>query len=130
MLSGLLGGSLFSRGLLTSIQAWTSTSTSLVTRRQGSLFLKTILKNRVLLLKPTPPLHYLFPLLMPNFLCSFPPACMSTSTLFFLRILVFVGPGTQDICSLSLNKNSFFYFIFSLLFFFLYFCWAWDPRHM
>ena len=43
---------------------------------------------------------------------------MSTSTLSFLRKLVFVGPGTQDICSLPLNKNSFF---FLSLFFFLYF---------
>ena len=33
VLSGPLGGSLFSRRLLTSTQAWTSTSTSVVTRR-------------------------------------------------------------------------------------------------
>ena len=33
---------------------------------------------------------------------------MSTFILFFLRVLVFVGPGTQDICCLPLNKYSFF----------------------
>ena len=39
MLSGPLGGSLFSRRLLTYIQAWTSTSIFLVTRRLRSLSL-------------------------------------------------------------------------------------------
>ena len=39
MLSGPLGGSLFSRRPLTSTQTWTSTSISQVTRRQRSLSL-------------------------------------------------------------------------------------------
>ena len=73
-LSGPLDGSLFSGRLLTSTQAWTSTSTSLVTRRQRSLSLRTILKNRVLLLKPTPTRSRLFLLLMPKFLYLSPPA--------------------------------------------------------
>ena len=51
-----------------------STSTSLVTRRRRSLFLRTILKNRVLLLKLIPPLHHMFLLLTHKFLCSSPPA--------------------------------------------------------
>ena len=46
---------------------------------------------------------------------------MSTSTLLFLHILVFVGLGTQDICSLPLNKNSFFFIFFFSLFFFCIF---------
>ena len=38
MLSGTLGGLIFSRRPLMYIQTWTSTSTSQVTRRQRSLF--------------------------------------------------------------------------------------------
>ena len=53
-------------------QAWILTSTSRVTRRQRSLSLRIILRNRVLLLKPTPPLHRLFLLLTPKFLYSSP----------------------------------------------------------
>ena len=68
------GGSLFSRRSLTSTQTWTSTSISQVTRRQRSLSLQIILKNRVLLLKPIPPLHRLFLLLTPKFLYSSLPA--------------------------------------------------------
>ena len=37
---------------------------------------------------------------------------MLTSVLFFLRILVFVGPGTQDICSLPLIKIHFLIFFY------------------
>ena len=67
-----LVGLLFSRRLLTYTQAWTLTSTSQVTRIQRSLSLRIILRNRVLLLKPTLPLHCLFLLLMPKFLYSSP----------------------------------------------------------
>ena len=68
------GGLPFNRRPLTYTQTWTSTSTSQVTRRQRSLSLRIILKNRVLLLKPIPPLHRLFLLLMLKFLYSSPPS--------------------------------------------------------
>ena len=65
------------------IQAWTSTSTSLATRRKRSLSPQTVLENRIPLLRPTLLLHLLLLPLMSN----------------FLRI---------DICSLFLNEYSFF----------------------
>ena len=67
-------GLLFSRRPLTRIQAWTSTSISQVTRRQRNLFLQIILKNQVLLLKPSPPLPRQFRLLTPKSLYSSLPA--------------------------------------------------------
>ena len=45
-----------------------------VTRRQRNLFLRIILKNRVLLLRATPPRHRLFLPLTPKFLYSSLPA--------------------------------------------------------
>ena len=52
-----------------------------------------------------PPADAYFPVLVSSCL-------MSTSILFFLRILVFFGPGIEDICSLPFNKYSFFFLFF------------------
>ena len=123
MLSGPLGGSLFSRRSLTYTQIWTSTSTFQVTRRQRNLSLRIILKNRVLPLKPTPPLHRSFLLLTPEFLYSFMPA--SRRLLYFsfhVYLFPFVGPGAQATCSLPFNKYSFFFF------YCLRFCWNILPQ--
>ena len=74
VLSRPLGGSLFSGKPLTYTRTWTSTSISEVTRMQKSLSLRIILKNRILLLEPIPPLRRLLLLLTSRFLYSFPPA--------------------------------------------------------
>ena len=74
MLSGPLGGLLFSRRPFTYTQTWTSTSIFRVTRRQRNLPLRIILKNLVLPLRPSPPRLCLYHLLMPKFLCSSLPA--------------------------------------------------------
>ena len=82
-----------------SIQALTSTSTFLATRRQRSPSPQTILENRIPLLRPIPLLH---PMLLP--LMSDLPLILS----FFFLYLCFAGPRTQDVCSFFLNKYSFF----------------------
>ena len=68
VLNGLLGGLPFRGRLLMFIPAWTSTSTSLATRRQRSPSPQTILENRMLPLRLTPFLHPLLLPLMPDFL--------------------------------------------------------------
>ena len=122
MLSGPLGGSLFSRRLLTYIQAWTSTSTSLVMRRLRSLSLKIILKNRVLLLKPTPPLHRLFLLLTPKFLHSsrLPDVDFYTFLFMYICFLLGLGPNTY-VAFLLINIHFFFSFVSLLTHFALFF---------
>ena len=99
VLNALLGGLPFRGRLLMPTQAWTSTSTSLVTRRRKSPFPQTVLENQIPLLRPTPLLH---PLLLP--LMSDLQHISSLAFFFFF----FVGLGTQDICSFFLNEHSFF----------------------
>ena len=71
-----------------SIQAWTSTSTSLATRRQRSPSPLTILENWMLPLRLTPLLHPLVLHLMPDFLRISSLPCRRRFFFFF------VGLGT------------------------------------
>ena len=64
ILNGLLGGLPFREKLLMPTQAWTSTLTSLATRRLRSPSQLTILENRTPPLRPTPFLHPLLLLMM------------------------------------------------------------------
>ena len=114
MFSGPRDGLLSSRRLLTRIQAWTSTSTSQVTRRQRNLFLPIILKNQVLLLKPTPPLPRLFRLLTSKSLYSSPPArpwLLYFSSRVYLFVFFLLGLGPKTYVASSLMNIHFFFIV-------------------
>ena len=111
VLSGPLGGSLFSRRPFAYTQTWTSTSTFQVTRRQRNLFPRIILKNRLLLLRATPPCHHLFLPLMPKFLYSSLPALCQLlyfSFMYALFLLLGLGPETY-VALLLINIHCFFF---------------------
>ena len=114
MLNGLLGGLPFKGRLLMPTQAWTSTSTSLATRRLKSPSPHTILENQIPLPRPTPLLH---PMLLP-LMSDLPHIPLLACCCFF-----FFGLGTQGICSLFLNEYSFFISpLLPLLVHFVLFC--------
>ena len=134
MLSGPLGGLLFSRRSLMYIKTWTSTSTSQVKRRQRNLSLQIILKNRVLLLKPIPPLHLLFLLLTLKFqYLSLPFGCRHLYFSFMYTCFLLLGLRPKSHVAFPLININFFFFIvcvsvrifcasfFFFFFFFLFF---------
>ena len=99
VLNGHLGDLPFRGRLLMPTQAWTSTSTSLATRRQKSPSPQTILESQIPPLRPTPLLH---PLLLPLMSVLRHISLLACCCFFFFRL------GTQDICSLFFNEYSFF----------------------
>ena len=123
VLSGPLGGFLFSRRPLMYIQTSTSTSTSQATRRQRSISLRIILKSQVLLLESTPPLHHLLLLLTPKFLCpSSPSGCRLLYFSFMYTRFLLLGLRPKSHVAFPLIDIHFFLsFVFQLEYFALLF---------
>ena len=106
-LSELLDGLLSKGRLLMPIRAWTLTLISLMTRRQKSPFLPTVLESQTPRLMPTPLPRLLLPLLTSELLHI---------ALLFFFFFFYVGLRTSDICDVVLNEYFIFYLIAPIFF--------------